>query len=251
MSRFNTLAKEDHLYVISDLHLGNPSFVQGKSFNSFLSHLSKENITLCINGDGLDLLQLSFPRLMLDFPSTLKHIQDFVGVGGTNKIYYIVGNHDIYLEAFLEDSRIFNVVPFLDVISGGKRIHIEHGHLYDRLFLYHPNLYTQLTKLAGMGLKLAPWFFHLWDKTNRYLASIKNKRQAGGTPISFDRPNFMAAAKELLERGFDTVIFGHTHRPGMHIMGDGKIYINTGSWIGHSGYYIEINKGEITLKEWA
>lgn len=150
MSRFNTLLREDHLYIISDLHLGNPSFIQGKGFISFLRHLSEQNIALCINGDGLDLLQMSFAKLMLDFPMILKNIQNFMA-NGKNKIYYVVGNHDIYLEAFLEDSGFFNVVPFLDVVSGNKRIHIEHGHLYDRFFCITLTFTPSLPNLQACG----------------------------------------------------------------------------------------------------
>jgi UDP-2,3-diacylglucosamine pyrophosphatase LpxH len=246
MSRFNTLLREDHLYIISDLHLGNPSFVQGKGFISFLRHLSEQNIALCINGDGLDLLQMSFAKLMLDFPMILKNIQNFMA-NGKNKIYYVVGNHDIYLEAFLEDSGFFNVVPFLDVVSGNKRIHIEHGHLYDRFFLYHPGLYTQLTKFAGMWLKLAPGFFHFWDKITQHLASIK-KGNTNAFPV--ERAGIVSAAAEIMERGFDTVIFGHTHRPCIYNLKGDRKYANTGSWIGATGYYIEIKMGEVSLKEW-
>lgn len=250
MGRFNTSLEEDHLCIISDLHLGNPSFILGKNFNLFLRHLSEEDISLCINGDGLDLLQISFPRLMLDFPSVIKNIQDFLN-SGNKRIYYIVGNHDIYLEAFLEDSGIFNVVPFLDLTSGGKRIHIEHGHLYDNLFLHHPNFYTQLTKFMGLCLKIAPGLFRVWDKAFRFITSLRHKKTlADVTSIPFDRPNLIAAAEELLERGFDVVIFGHTHHFGIYEKG-AKKYANTGSWIGKAGHYIEIEKGEISLKEWS
>ena len=42
MSRINTLVREEHLCIISDLHLGNPSFVQGKNLDSFLKYLSEK-----------------------------------------------------------------------------------------------------------------------------------------------------------------------------------------------------------------
>ena len=249
MSPLNTLIKEDSLCVISDIHLGNPSFIQSKGFVSFLEHLSEQKTTLCINGDGFDLLQISFPKLMLDLPSVLKNISDFISVSG-NKVYYIIGNHDINLENFLEDANILNVVPFLDVVSGGRRIRIEHGHLYDRFFINHPVLYTEMTKFAGMLLKLTPRIFHLYDKSTHYMASLmKNKKnQPGDAPV--DKRYYLDAVNGLFERGFDAVIFGHTHRPGLYKMDGDKRYANTGSWIGTKGYYIKIENGDISLLQW-
>lgn len=246
MGRFNTLVEEEHLYIISDLHLGNPSFIQGGGFSSFLKHISGKDVNLCINGDGLDLLQISFPKLMLVFPDVLEALRGFLN-SGSNKIYYIVGNHDIYLEGFLEDSGIFNVVPFLDVVSGKRRIHIEHGHLYDRFFLYHPEIYIQLTKFFGLLLRAAPGLFRVWDKALLAFSSILAKKQDVGL---FDRRSSIEAAEDILKRGFDVVVFGHTHRFGIYDSGQNRKYFNTGSWIGKIGHYVEIDKGEVSLKEW-
>jgi len=126
--------KEDHLCVISDLHLGHTSFIQSDKLNSFIEYLSGRDTSLCINGDGIDLLQVSIPKLLDNILSTVNSLHRFSGYGN-HRIYYVVGNHDIYMESYLERSGILNVVPFLDVISGEQRIHIEHGYLYD-LFAY-------------------------------------------------------------------------------------------------------------------
>jgi len=174
MSRFHTLVKEEHLCIISDLHLGNPSFVQGENLDSFLKYLSQKNSSLCINGDGIDLLQLSIPKLALDIHSILRGLQGFFA-HGKKKIYYVIGNHDIYMEAFLEDSGIFNVVPFLDVISGDRRIHIEHGHLYDNLFINFPRLYIQVAKLLGFCVKISPSLFHLYLKCQIFFRGSKTE----------------------------------------------------------------------------
>jgi len=186
---------------------------------------------------------------MLDFPSIISSVTNYLSAG-KNKVYYVVGNHDIYMETFLESAGVFNVVPFLDVVSGNQRIHIEHGHLYDRFFLYYPNLYTQLTKFAGLWLRLAPGFFHLWDKSTHYLASLANRRKHNLRAFSVAEHEYTKAARGLFDRGFDTVIFGHTHNPGIYKLDGSKRYANAGSWIGTSGYYIEIDRGEISLREW-
>jgi UDP-2,3-diacylglucosamine pyrophosphatase LpxH len=249
MSRINTLVKEEHLCIISDLHLGNPSFVQGKNLDSFLKYLSEKNSSLCINGDGIDLLQLSIPKLALDIHSILKGLQDFLA-HGEKKIYYVIGNHDIYMEAFLEDSGIFDVVPFVDVISGGRRIHIEHGHLHDNLFINFPSLYIQIAKLLGLGVKISPSLFHLYFKIGKFFSWLKNRKILGLPYPPLDDPVFIRAAKEISERGFDIVIFGHTHHFGIQDIWNNKKYANAGSWADKTVHYLTIDKGEINLMEW-
>ncbi len=250
MSRINNLVKEEHLCIISDIHLGNPSFVQGKNLDSFLKYLSEKNLSLCINGDGIDLLQLSVPKLALDIHSILKGLQEFFARGG-KKIYYVIGNHDIYMEAFLEDSGIFDVVPFIDVLSGDRRIHIEHGHLHDNLFINFPILYIQIAKFFGLWVKILPSLFHLFFKIEDFFSWLKNRKILGAPYPPLDDPVFIRAAKEILERGFDIVIFGHTHHFCLQELWNNKKYANAGSWADKTVHYLTIDHGEINLMEWA
>jgi UDP-2,3-diacylglucosamine pyrophosphatase LpxH len=249
MQRFNTLINEDRLHIISDLHLGHPSFAQRDKLNSFLTYLSNKNTSLCINGDGIDLLQLSVPKVLDEIPSLWNGLQTFLAQG-SNRIYYVVGNHDIYMESYLEHSGILNVVPFLEVLSGDQRIHIEHGYLYDFSHIYFHAMMTQLTKVVGLFLKPSPALYHLYGKLNQLMFTLWNRIKTKQGSVPFDRPNLVAAAREILERGFDTVIFGHSHYAGMEDFGDNRKYANAGSWLADRIHYIEIDKGEIRLKEW-
>ena len=56
--------------------------------------------------------------------------------------------------------------------------------------------------------------------------------------------------KELLARGFDAVIFGHTHHGGRVEMPDDTLYVNSGSWLTGTTYVV-IQRGELTVKQWA
>jgi UDP-2,3-diacylglucosamine pyrophosphatase LpxH len=111
--------QEDHLCVISDLHLGNPIFRKNHSLGDFLRHLSRNGTSLCINGDGMDLLQFSIPKFAKDILSTFKVLKDFFR-SGTNEIYYVLGNHDVFMKTFLEESGLFPVVSSLEVVSGAN-----------------------------------------------------------------------------------------------------------------------------------
>jgi UDP-2,3-diacylglucosamine pyrophosphatase LpxH len=64
---------------------------------------------------------------------------------------------------------------------------------------------------------------------------------------SEEKPIYKKTAAMILERGYDVVIFGHTHRTGEYEISPGKYYYNTGSWFDYP-HYIEINNGKIDLK---
>ncbi len=242
------IVHEDRLCVISDLHLGNPLFKRVNKFVSFLNFISQQKMTLCINGDGIDLLQLSFGRFMLDMPDVTKAFRTAASHG--TRIYYIVGNHDIYMEKFLEDWGILKVCPYLDLVSGEKRIHIEHAHLYDRLFLYNPDLYVKLVHIAGYFVKLSPAFHTFYEKFIAMMFNISCKIRLAEVSGSFEHPQFLEAAMEVFKRGYDVVVFGHTHRPGIIKLPHQRLYVNPGCWYKDVIYFVEIDKGKVELKKW-
>jgi UDP-2,3-diacylglucosamine pyrophosphatase LpxH len=249
MQRSGLKVREDHLWVISDLHLGNPAFLKTDYLKSFLRYLSENGTNLCINGDFVDLLQSSRPKFINDLRAALKSIKDVLYRGG-NKIYYVLGNHDIHLEACLKKLGLFSVVPFLEVVSGDQRIHIEHGHIYDQRFRHFPRLYLHTASVLGKLLKVSPRFFQFYFKIEWFLFELINKRLIGNKVALIDAPSNLAAALKLFSRGFDIVILGHTHRHGLHTMEGGKIFANAGAWTSDKIHYLEIQQGSISLKEW-
>jgi UDP-2,3-diacylglucosamine pyrophosphatase LpxH len=251
MAKLGIRVEEDHLCVISDLHLGNPSFLKSHSLRNFVTHLSRNNISLCIKGDGMDLLQFSIPKFLKDLDSALKSLKDFFN-NGKNKIYYVLGNHDLLIKNFLEESGIFPVVSSLEVVSG-KRIHIEHGHYYDYLFQNHRGKYIQMARFLGKLLKFRPELFHAYFKIERFmewLSGLRNGRLPQFAAATVDSPKYLRAAREIFARGFDIVIFGHSHRHGLQVLEDGKIYANAGAWTSRRSHFLEILQGSISLKEW-
>jgi UDP-2,3-diacylglucosamine pyrophosphatase LpxH len=92
--------------------------------------------SLCINGDGLDIVQMS-PGTA-DTRAAVATAQLRRSPKPGLKVYYVVGNHDILIEHFLADWGGIVTVPFLNVRSGDLRIRIDHGHLHDEMFLRFP-----------------------------------------------------------------------------------------------------------------
>lgn len=242
-----TQISSHRLLVVSDLHLGNPYFKAKRDVNEFLDYAVKTDASICINGDELDVLQTSFSRIARDTPEVFSRFKRVADNG--QKVYYVIGNHDLPLEYFFENWGFVQVVPFLNVVSGGRRIHVEHGHLYDPHYLANQSFYALMTSLAGIALKIFPSVYKLWTRIKRSDERARSRR-SGIEGIVGEHRNYIEAAEEILSRGFDTVVFGHTHRSGVVDLGEDRQYLNTGSWLGKPNF-IEINDGVTELKPWS
>jgi UDP-2,3-diacylglucosamine pyrophosphatase LpxH len=238
-----TAIESRKMVVISDLHLGNPFSQNSKQANHFLYWAASQGYDICINGDGLEIAQASFSKLAEDLPAPIRVLREIKQMG--RNVYYVVGNHDIALEHFLEDWGMLKVSPFLNVSCGDLRIRIEHGHLYDPFFVKHPDLYEFLTRFAGLLIKVHPKVYMLWIYLERFRARLRARK----TKIVGEPPEFAEAAYELSRRGFDIVIFGHTHHRGDMTLPNGKKYYNSGSWM-LSNHYLEITDGVVESKLW-
>jgi predicted phosphodiesterase len=186
--------------------------------------------------------------LAVDLKLAIKSLKEFLAQGSSN-LYYVRGNHDIHSDTYLAQSGIWAPIPFLDVVSGDRRIHIEHGHLYDPRFQQFPKLYLQIAKVLGKLVKISPKFFHLFFSIEWWLHGVNKKNHGTERPL-FDLPRNLTAALDFFTKGFDIVILAHSHRHGLHLMEDGKIFANAGAWTSDRIHYLEIKKGAIKLREW-
>jgi UDP-2,3-diacylglucosamine pyrophosphatase LpxH len=176
-----TKATAEKLVVISDLHLGNPFSGAHRRAAEFLRWAAGSGYDVCINGDGLEIAQASVSKMTREIPEVLRALKEVLRAG--RNVYYVVGNHDIILENFLEDWGSLKVSPFLNITSGNSRIRIEHGHLYDPFFVKHPVAYEFLTHLAGFFLKIHPSLYRLWIQ----LEKIRARLRARSTNRNFGR----------------------------------------------------------------
>lgn len=237
---------EERLFVISDTHIGNPSFKNKDGILDFLDFVASEDASLVINGDGLDFLQPSIRNFISILPEAFKRL---FRISQRGTIYYVVGNHDIYFEQFLLDVDTVKVVPFLNVRSGEKNIRIEHAHIYDDLYIRYPKAYFFLGKVWGYFLNLCPVLYPTYELLEKIAGTVRVARSVTESP-SDEKPVFKNAAALILDRGFDVVVFGHTHRPGIFEISSKKFYYNTGSWFDRP-HYLDINRGDIQLKQFA
>ncbi|HEX2731881.1 MAG TPA: UDP-2,3-diacylglucosamine diphosphatase [Polyangiaceae bacterium] len=237
-------ARDERLLVVSDMHVGNPFSEARRKLGRFFDFARRERFNVCINGDGFEILQASFSTLAHDSAEVLSRIRAHIDAG--LKVYYVVGNHDIALEQFLHRWSGIEITPFLNISSGSLRIRIEHGHLYDPSFVRSPGFYEFITRLAGPFLRIYPDVYRLWTVWENFWQRLR----ALGSKKLTERSVYYKAADMLLSRGFDIVIFGHTHKPEDVTFGVDRRYINSGNWV-KGGSYVKIAEGEVSLKQWS
>ena len=235
-------AAEERLFVVSDLHLGSPASSAERRLVGFLDHAAEVGASVCINGDGFDLLQSSFSRLVQASLPVLSKLRKVQEQGGN--VYYVVGNHDLVLEHFLQHVLLFQMTPFLNVRSGGKRIRIEHGHIYDPFYSRFPRLYGVAGRAFGMTLFVHKDFYKVWSTMADAVDRTRRRRAGDVLELS---PHHRAAER-ILDRGFDTVVFGHTHHAEVVSLPSGT-YVNSGTWM-HGGSYVDIDAGNVSLRTW-
>lgn len=235
--------QQKRLLVVSDLHVGNPFSTASVHLQSFFRYAGAERANVCINGDGFEILQTSFSSLASESAGVFREMRALVDAGLS--VFYVVGNHDIALENLFTIWSGLEITPFLNVTSAGQRIRIEHGHLYDPSFVRSPRMYELATRAAGPLLHLYPDVYRLWTSYEnlryRVRAAFRGERRS--------ESGYHDAARMLLQRGFDVVIFGHTHRSEDVTFESGRRYLNSGNWL-RGGTFVDIDHGQVSLRRW-
>lgn len=249
-----TAVRENRLLVVSDIHMGNRLHRTRRAFTEFVQFALDHRYSICINGDGIDIAQLSLSLLVSDLTPSLGLFLKFWE--NDLRIYYTVGNHDIALEHFLTDVGRMKVVPFLSVSSGDQRIRVEHGHMYDNMFLRFPRMYYAFTLIGRLSIGISPRFYLALHAVNDAIVGflewalsgfgLLEKKDAPPTEnwITGERACFREGAEASGSRGFDAVIFGHTHFEGTATLSNGIKYYNTGGWFGDP-YCVAIDEGRM------
>ncbi len=249
-----TAVRENRMLVVSDIHMGNRLHRTRREFTAFVQFALDHRYSVCINGDGIDIAQLSLSLLVSDLTPSLGLFLKFWE--NDLRIYYTVGNHDIALEHFLTDVGRMKVVPFLSVTSGDKRIRVEHGHMYDDMFLRFPRIYYTFTLIGRLAIGISPKFYLALHAGNDAFVAFSEWGLSGfglfgkkDVPpsenwIKGERACFREGAEASGSRGFDAVIFGHTHFEGTATLSDGIKYYNTGGWFGDP-YCVAIDNGRL------
>lgn len=274
-----------NIYIISDLHAGDGSYR-----DNFHYFKNKDNLLKCINhiknedpeaiwiilGDFLEFWQATVGDVIIQNEKLL----DYLGEIGA---YYVVGNHDNDLIAFINTNHLnhkffSNMGTGFILERGNKRIMIVHGHETDpfnmntqpgkgRMLAIFAGLFEDKNKspildkevtvesaLTSIGELLLSIFSWLVSKIKKLNIPNSLKKGAGTTPSQ--NPSLLAqhikSFEELKSKDeFTHLVCGHTHVAGIYPSKNKPWYFNTGSWAMNKNSLVKISKeGNITVFDW-
>lgn len=186
---------------ISDLHIGGIGY-DDDALVAFLRTLRTRELFLL--GDIIDTWATPFI-----VAHATKAVDVLEGIAENIAVTYVLGNHDE--EVDLDGARAAMLRPLQLVVTLNESklwpdVKLVHGHEVD-------DRVKKLYPLAGISHRLGEW---LWRRCGL------NARRWVRTPGNTSGTRADAHANEITQelciryglRGYDTVIFGHTHRPG-------------------------------------
>ena len=272
----------EKIYFVSDMHLGDGSFAdifQGKdaSFLAFLDEVESEAKVLVINGDALDYSEAwYFERILKAHRGLLKRL---TRLAERMDVVYCFGNHDTDIVLF-EDILKWKVCQKLVI---GDRMLVQHGVEYDP---YISNRFTEsdvwvrllniyertfktwvrvpLSDYYTLSNRLAHYlFYHLvrlqrvrirwlkWRGKPKQAKAIEDAisfwtQTELGDPMTITRP----VLDRLREDRYEVIVCGHSHLPGIVDAGDGKRYVNLGSWTFANAQFGVWDGDKFVLRDW-
>lgn len=222
------MENKTHLFV-SDVHLGleSPERERAKERKlvSFLNQAQQAD-TLFILGDLFD-YWFEYKRVMQKgYYRTFTALADLTEAG--TEVHYIIGNHDFLHKDFFEKE--LSVKLYYDTVSftlNGKKFFLAHGdglvkndggyRILKRILRnkFLQRLYSSIH--PDLGISLAS-------------GSSKASREYTGHKDYGKEDGLFNTAKELIDKGYDYVMFGHRHIRSVKRHEHGT-YVNLGTWL--------------------
>jgi UDP-2,3-diacylglucosamine pyrophosphatase LpxH len=189
---------------------------------------------LVLNGDIIDGWQFSKRYWPAAHHQVIMEIMRLLTEG--TRVYYLTGNHDEMLRRF-SDLRLANFILTDKLILeiDGKKAWFFHGDVFD----LSVNTSKWLAKIAGKSYdylilmnRAINWML---GKLGRDKVSISKKIKSGvKQAVKYVSDFEEIAANHAIDQGYDYVICGHIHQPGIRTVKTEKgetIYMNSGDWV--------------------
>lgn len=218
--------------ILSDLHLGSEN-CQARSLCRFLGQIVRDELRtekLVLNGDVFN--SFDFRRLKKNHWKVLSLIRK---LSDRLDIIWLCGNHDGSAEivSHLLGTRVQDEYVLQ---SGGRRILILHGHVFDSFIDAHP-----LITLAGDAI------YYLLLRVDRTHTVARLAKKSCKT--------FLRCARTIEERSRDyarrkgcvAVCCGHTHQAVVNCAADIH-YFNSGCWTETPPTYLSVVNGVVRLE---
>jgi UDP-2,3-diacylglucosamine pyrophosphatase LpxH len=217
--------------ILSDIHLGS-DICQAKPLADFLDavlHGHRPTARLILNGDVFD--SFDFRRLKKSHWRVLSLIRK---LSDKLDIEWLTGNHDGSAEIV---SHLLGVHVREELVleSGGRKILVFHGHVFDDFIDNHPIL----TYLADCAYEL----LQKVDRSHTFAKLAKRKSKT-----------FLRCARKIEEGALDlarrkecsAVCCGHTHVAKANT--DGPVhYFNSGCWTELPCSFLTVKDGEVAV----
>jgi UDP-2,3-diacylglucosamine pyrophosphatase LpxH len=219
--------------IVSDIHLGDPRFVNESKLLSLLS--SEDFDVLVLNGDIWDCwIEKDIGKLQEKYWQLIIFLRTLCV---QKEVIWILGNHDPELDKaydLLPDALICDSYvmaegnDFTCLIEHGQHLDYMWNLLFSRVSLY---LTLCIHKLTGGRLDLQRWY----EAKNPFYRMIYRKLEK----------YFMARHHE-----FNNIVIGHTHVPSQYIF-NGSQLVNSGDWIYHEHYITLSSSGVFQLHQYS
>lgn len=221
--------------VISDLHIGAEDF-RPDGFGEFLDHLEREHDEIILLGDVLECYFPVLPwRALAEYDRFDRRHRDITDRFRSSKYTILSGNHDMVAWRA-------RGIPSRAERGGQKfRILLAHGHENEPA--YQSRLKIRLVELyMWFGYRLKRMGIPgLYSYSYRMDYEI-NMKDGGAVHVE--------AARALVRRGYDVVVFGHTHVARHVEFRGGGVYINTGDCVQRRMYAsLDLERRECRLFE--
>ena len=237
---------------ISDTHLGNPNCQADKLLEVFKMYQFNN---LYIVGDFIDLTYLK--RKFFWRNEYSKVIQKVLKLSKKDiNIVYLIGNHDFYIRALIEDGSIKlgdNILicdEYIHTTIKGEKILMFHGDKMDGFIKTHPFIYwlgdnayefsIMINKIYNRFRKL--FGLNYWSLSAYLKTRVKNV-------VKFLMEYRKTALVMLEDNKCDSILIGHTHHPEITTVGT-KTFYNTGDFLESCSYIIEDINGDMELIYW-
>ncbi len=277
------MSENKDIFVISDLHMGDggprDNFAVGdkeKQLNLFLDFVKTEEGELIIVGDLFEFWQASLGRVLV----TRRNLIDRLGDMGAT---FVVGNHDIDLEALIGSDilahRFFKKMSIrFERKIGERKFMFMHGHEVDpynrgdvpgiaRIAAIFAGICEDINRSPVLGTgepvenwllkrfkpleKLYNWLRRKWERVvvgfKVFIAGGRKKRLTPAQSPKRAREMLGRYRKDKADEGYDIAIVGHTHKVGKFE----DWYFNSGCWVEEANNFLRISDdGKVEVFDW-
>lgn len=233
---------------LSDIHLGNGAS-RAPELLQFLDRVRADRIYLV--GDIVDLQYMKVkPGFAESHRSVVSRLMQLAHTG--TEIIYIPGNHDHEFRS-LAGRSLCGIQIALEAThrtADGLRLLITHGDVLDGAVRKGTNLEQFGAAAYGVILRLDSLFNDVRRRFGRdHLSLSRRVKERLAAANEYMRRFEEVAAGYATDRGFDGIVCGHIHRPGIRRIG-ATLYANDGDWVEHRTALLELENGELQLVCW-